>query len=129
MLDTTQNAAVVAWLERNSIMPKKAALIWALILDAMDRDGYVHVERQDLADAAGIHPREVSRIRTELIGIHALLKERRRGYPPRFRINPRVGTHLTGQERDQAKASAPELNLQVVDLAEERRVRRAGRVA
>ncbi len=123
MIDTTQNAAVHAWIARHSRYPKAAAVIWALLLDASDREGYVHIERQDLATAAGINVREVSRIRTELIDLNALLREKRPGYPPRFKVNPRISTRLAGPERETAQAAAPPLNL--IDLAEARRLRKS----
>ena len=121
MLSPDQNRAVVRWLRAHSSRPMCAAVVWAELFSAVDRDtGEILLSRDQLAALAGIAVQHVSNVMTELESIGAISRRREkvvgmRG-PGRTRyfMNPLVGTHLGGSARDQAQADAPPGPLRVL---------------
>lgn len=114
MISADQNRAVVRWLNTNSRRPMKATSLWAELFSAIDRDtGEVLLTRDQLAELVDIGADDVSAIMGELEGIDAIIRRRERVAgmrgPGRVRyfMNPVVGTHLAGGERDAAQADAP----------------------
>ena len=114
MISAAQNLAVVRWLRANSARPMCAATLWAELFTAVDMDtGEVMLTRDKLAELAGITVQHVSDIMTELEGIGAVIRRRERVAGMRgpgmvrYFMNPVVGTHLAGRERDAAQAAAP----------------------
>ncbi len=114
MISADQNRAVVRWLNASSRRPMKATSLWAELFSAVDRDtGEVLLTRDQLAELVGITVEDVSTIMGELEGIEAIIRRRERipgmRGPGRVRyfMNPVVGTHLAGAERDVAQADAP----------------------
>src|SRR5690349_12654757 len=73
--------------------------------------------RDELAADLGVTANHVSRIMSELERIGAITRLRvrvpglRGPGPVRYLMNPRVGTHLSGEARRQAQADAPRLVL------------------
>jgi hypothetical protein len=118
MLEPAQNAAVVDWLMAHSSQPMKAARVWAQCFTALRMDtGEITLTRDELAQRAGVPSDEISRIMGELESCGAIIRRREkipgmRG-PGRavYFMNSRVGTHLTGAARDQARDDAPLLRL------------------
>ncbi len=114
MISPEQNRAVVRWLLESSARPMKGADLWAVLFTAVDQDtGEIMLTRDELAEAVGDTADHVSAIMGELEGIGAIIRRREkvpgvRG-PGRVRyfMNPNVGTHLAGAERDEAQAAAP----------------------
>ena len=114
MISAEQHDAVVEWLEANSRRPMKAMRLWSLLFTAVDRDtGEVLLTRDQLAERLRMPPQDVSEVMGELEGINAIIRRRERVAgmrgPGRVRyfMNPVVGTHLAGGERDKAQAEAP----------------------
>ena len=92
----------------------KATTLWAELFSAIDRDtGEVMLTRDQIAEVVNATPEDVSAIMGELEGIGAIVRHRERVAgmrgPGRVRyfMNPVVGTHLAGGERDAAQADAP----------------------
>ena len=114
MISADQNRAVVRWLRTNSRRPMCAATLWAELFSAVDRDtGEIMLTRDQLAELTGIASQHVTNIMSELEGIGAIIKRRERVVGMRgpgmvrYFMNPVVGTHLAGRERDTAQAEAP----------------------
>ena len=114
MISAEQHDAVVEWLEANSRRPMKAMRLWSLLFTAVDRDtGEVLFTRDQLAERVRVPPQDISEVMGELEGIDAIIRRRERVAgmrgPGRVRyfMNPVVGTHLAGGERDAAQAGAP----------------------
>lgn len=114
MISAEQHDAVVEWLEANSRRPMKAMRLWSLLFTCVDRDtGEVLLTRDQLAERLRMPSQDVSEIMSELEGINAIIRRRERVAgmrgPGRVRyfMNPVVGTHLAGGERDTAQAEAP----------------------
>ncbi len=114
MISAEQNRAVVRWLKANSRRPMQAMDLWSLLFTRVDRDtGEVLLTRDQLAELVGDTADNVSAIMGELEGIDAIIRRRERVAgmrgPGRVRyfMNPVVGTHLAGGERDAAQADAP----------------------
>ena len=120
MMGPKENRAVVAWLRQNSKRPMAAMETWAELFTALRFDtGEIALTRAEIAERVGIHPRHVSRIMTELEGIGAVSRVRE-GRRVRYFMNPNIGTHLTGKERDQAQSEARQLSLSLVGGSEHR---------
>ena len=114
MISAEQNRAVVCWLKANSRRPMQAMDLWSLLFTRVDHDtGEVLLTRDQLAELIEIRADHVSEIMGELGGIGAIIRHRERVAgmrgPGRVRyfMNPVVGTHLAGGERDAAQADAP----------------------
>ena len=120
MIGPKENQAVVAWLRQNSQRPMAAMEVWALLFTALRFDtGEIALTRAELAERVGIQPRHVSSIMTELVEIGAVSRVRE-GRRVRYFMNPNIGTHLTGKERDQAQSEARQLSLSLVGGSEHR---------
>lgn len=111
MLSPAQNRAVMKWLGANSKRPMVATQLWAeLFLHLRHDTGEIAAPREELAEAVGITPREVSEIMGELESINAISRSRvkvagmRGPGVVRYQMNSLVGTHLTGAARDKAQA-------------------------
>lgn len=114
MIGPKENEAVVAWLRQNSKRPMAAMATWAALFTALRFDtGEIALTRAELAERVGIHPRHVSRIMTELVEIGAVSRVRE-GRQVRYFMNPNIGTHLSGKERDEAQGDAAQLSLELV---------------
>ena len=114
MIGPKENQAVVAWLRQNSKRPMAAMATWAELFTALRFDtGEIALTRAELAERVGIHPRHVSSIMTELVEIGAVSRVRE-GRQVRYFMNPNIGTHLTGKERDKAQGDAAQLSLHLV---------------
>jgi hypothetical protein len=118
MLSPVDNDRVVEWLSENSSRAPSAMRLWSKLFVHLCWDtGEIVQTREELADAVGIAPRDVSRIMTELEGIGAIIRRRekiaglRGPGPVRYFMSPRIGTHLTGKARDMAQDEAPLLKL------------------
>ena len=111
MLSPAQNAAVVTWLRRNSGRPGVAVQLWAELLTGLRIDtGEVLITRKELAERVEAAPNAVTDILTELEGIGAISRQRKRvkgmrgpGQVSVF-VNPNVATRLVGTARDKAQA-------------------------
>ena len=120
MIGPKENEAVVAWLRENSKRPMAAMATWALLFTALRFDtGEIALTRAEIAERVGIHPRNVSSIMTELVEIGAVSRVRE-GRGVRHFMNPNVGTHLTGKERDKAQSDAAQMSLSLVGGSEPR---------
>jgi CRP-like cAMP-binding protein len=118
MLAPEQNAAVVRWLRQRSRYPTLAPAVWAELFTALRHDtGEIMLSRDQLAEAIGTDPDNVTRIMRELEAIGAIIirRERVAGIrgPARavYFMNPHVATNLSGKARDKAQAEAPPLRL------------------
>jgi len=107
MLGPKENAAVVRWISENSKRPHKGHLLWATLLEHLRMDtGEITATRQELADRIGVHPRELSKLMTELASINAIERQKQ-GRNVRYFLNPSIATHLPGaQARAQARQEA-----------------------
>ena len=118
MIGPKENEAVVAWLRQNSKRPMAAMAVWAALFTALRFDtGEIALTRAEIAERVDIHPREVSKIMTELVEIGAVSRVHE-GRRVRYFMNPSIGTHLTGKERDQAQSEARQLSLSLVGGSE-----------
>jgi CRP-like cAMP-binding protein len=120
MMSPEDNAKVVAWLAENSSLPMLAMRLWSVLFLHLRRDtGEIMQTRDELADAVGTSPDDVSRIMGELERIGAISRKRtkiagmRGPGMARYFMNPKIGTHLTGAAGDKAQADAP--LLQIID--------------
>jgi hypothetical protein len=118
MLSPAQNRAVMGWLRSHSCQPMVAMLLWAEMFMHLEMDtGHISATRQELADAIGANPRDVSRIVTELVSIGAVTRWRektpgiRGDGALRLAMNPHVATHLPGAARDAAQKAHKPLTL------------------
>lgn len=111
MLSAEQNRAVVGWLRRYSASPLVALELWAVCFEHQRRGtNEIRATRQELADAVGTNPAEVSRIMGELVSIGAITRSYE-GRRVSYRMNAAVSTKLTGRVRDRAQAASPPLSL------------------
>jgi len=112
MLSADQNAAVIDWLDANSVRPRIAVRLWAHMLRALRVDtGEVMLSRSDLAERLGVAADDVSRVISELEGINAVRRERN-GRGVRYFLSPLVATHLPSPAlREAARAGAGALRL------------------
>jgi hypothetical protein len=68
MLSPAQNAAVVNYLAKNSSRPLVAVRLWALCFEYLDMQaGEIMLRRDEIADAVGKQPKNVSTIIGELV--------------------------------------------------------------
>jgi hypothetical protein len=118
MLSPDQNAAVVNYLANNSTRPIIAMRLWALCFRYLDMDtGEIMLTRDQFATSLSQEPDTISRIMSELVRFGAISRRRERiagmrgQGAVRFFMNPRVATHLSGAERDEAQTAAPLLRL------------------
>lgn len=118
LVDPETNRLVTRWLTTHSAKPMVAVVLWATMLSAMRFDtGEVAMTRDELAEAVGTSPTEVSRIMTELEDIGAVSRKRQKVAGMRgpgvvrYFVSPRIATHQTGAARDKAQATAPQLRL------------------
>jgi hypothetical protein len=118
MLSPSQNRIVVDYLADHSARPLVAVRLWALLFDNLRTDtGEVMLNRGEIAEKLGQHPDKVSEMMSELEAFGAIIRRRQRvaGMKGpgmvRYFMNPRVATHLSGQDRDKAQADAPLLRL------------------
>jgi hypothetical protein len=118
MMSPADNAKVVTWLAKNSALPMVAVQLWATLFLHLDRQtGEIMQGRDELADAVGTSPRDVSRIMTELETIGAISRQRVKVAGMRgpgvvhYFMSPRVGTHLGGKAREVAQQEAPLLHI------------------
>lgn len=114
MISAEQNDAVVNYLAEHSARPLIALKLWSLCFKHLDRDtGEIVLTRDHIAELLGVTADHVSGIMGELVKAEAIITRRERVNgtrgPGRVRyfMNPLVGTHLTGGERDAAQAAAP----------------------
>ena len=92
--------------------------LWALCFKHLRTDtGEILLTREEIAEKLGQEPKRVSELMTELESFGAIIRKRMRvggmkgpGMVHYF-MNPRVATHLSGQERDKAQSDAPLLRL------------------
>ena len=124
MLSPAQNHAVLSWLLEHSRRPRKAVELWALLFVHLRRDtGEIALTRDELAEAIGVTPENLSRLMHELASIGAVIVHREKVAGMRGRgravylMNPNVATNLTGAARDKAQAEAPPLKLRLVEPA------------
>jgi hypothetical protein len=110
MISAEQFDRVHDWLLENSKRPVVAVRLWSKLFRNMARSGYVAATREELAEAVGIRPAEVSAVMSELESINAISRARMKVPGMRgpgtvhYRVNSHVGTHLTGAARDKAQA-------------------------
>ena len=120
MMGPKENRAVVAWLRENSKRPMAAMAVWAELFTALRFDtGEIALTRAEIAERVGINPRNVSSIMTELVEIGAVSRVRE-GRQVRYFMNPNIGTHLTGKERDKAQSDARQMSLSLVGGSQSR---------
>ena len=113
MVTTSQNLAVVRWIEENSTRPRKANLLWALIFDHVHPStGEIMLSRDDLAERIGDLPRNVSTLMGEFASINAV-ERRKKGREVKYYLNPHIATHLPGAAAREAarEAAGPLLTL------------------
>ncbi len=78
MIRPAHQAAVVTWLETNSICPLEAMRLWAMLLEHLyPRTGQIMLTCDQIAEKIGIRPTEVSEIMSGLVGCRAVFTERR----------------------------------------------------
>lgn len=118
MLSPSQNAAVVNYLIGQSSRPMVAVRLWALCFEHLRQDtGEITLRRDEMADQLGETAANVSRVMSELEHFGAISRRRVKVGGLKgpgmviYSMNPRVGTHLAGKERDDAQAAAPQLRL------------------
>lgn len=118
MLSPAQNEAVVAWLLDHSSRPKKAVRLWAVLFRHLNnKTGEIALTREEMAEAIGENPGNISAIMGELEGIGAIIRRRERVSGMRgpgmvrYFMNPNVATHLPGKAREKAQAAAPKLRV------------------
>jgi len=113
MLSPEQNGIVVRYLADHSERPMVALKLWALCFEHLRTDtGEIMLNREEIAEKLKQEPMTISRIMTELVEIGAIIRKRQKvggmkgpGMVHYF-MNPRVATHLSGKERDEAQATA-----------------------
>ena len=118
MLSPSQNRIVVDYLADHSARPLVAMKLWALCFDHLRTDtGEILLTREEIAEKLGQRVQEISELMSELEAFGAIIRRRQRvaglkgpGMVHYF-MNPRVATHLSGQDRDKAQSNAPLLQL------------------
>jgi hypothetical protein len=116
MLSPEQNATVVEHLITHSERPLLAVRLWALCFKHLRTDtGEILLSREEIADKMGQPAKHISSLMSELEKCGAIIRHREkvagmkgRGLV-RYFMNPRVATHLSGAERDNAQDGAPPL--------------------
>lgn len=102
MISPAQNAAVVAWISKNSKRPQQAMVLWAQLFNHLRMDtGEIMLARQELADRLGIEPKNLSTIMTELASINAVRREKT-GRAVRYFMNSNIATHLPSAKAREA---------------------------
>lgn len=116
MLSPSQNAEVVRYLADHSKRPMIALKLWALCFEHLRTDtGEIMLTRDEIAEKVRERPDNISEIMTELVEFGAIIRKRERIAGMRgpgrahYFMNPRVATHLSGKERDEAQKQAPPL--------------------
>lgn len=124
MLSPSQNRIVVDYLADHSARPLVALRLWALCFDHLRTDtGEILLSRDEVAKKLDQAPRTISEMMTELESFGAIIRRRERVAGMKgpgmvhYYMNPRVATHLSGQERDKAQSEAPLLVLMEGGLA------------
>ena len=114
MLSPAQNNAVVQHLVEQSGRPLVAVRLWAMCFEHLrDDTGEILLSRDQIAEALRELPNNVSAIMGELETCGAIIRRREKVAGMRgpglvrYFMNPRVATHLSGAERDQAQEAAP----------------------
>src|SRR5215207_9233064 len=111
MVEPHLHDQVVGHLTEHSRRPLKAVRLWSKLFTVLPPDSNeVLLSREELGQAVGIRPAEVSAIMGELEAIGAIYK-RREGRGVRYFVHPSLGTHLAGAARDRAQAEAPRLRV------------------
>lgn len=117
-VNSEQYRGVVRWLRHNSRSPLIAMELWAELFQHLRFDTQeIAATREELAQAVGTSPGEVSRLMGELEGIGAISKKRERIAGMRgpgrvcYFLNPLVGTHLSGSLRDKAQEAVAAPNV------------------
>jgi predicted transcriptional regulator len=116
MLSPEQNAIVVDYLADHSERPMVALKLWALCFKHLRTDtGEIMLNREEIAEKLGQEPKRISELMTELVEFGAIIRKRMKiggmkgpGMVHYF-MNPRVATHMSGKERDEAQEQAPSL--------------------
>ena len=116
MLSPEQNGIVVRYLADHSERPMIALKLWALCFEHLRTDtGEIMLNREEIAEKLGQRVQEISEIMTELVEFGAIIRKRQKvggmkgpGMVHYF-MNPRVATHLSGKQRDEAQEQAPPL--------------------
>jgi CRP-like cAMP-binding protein len=111
MVEPHLHDQVVGHLTEHSRRPLKAVRLWSKLFTVLPPDSNeVLLSREELGQAVGIRPAEVSAIMGELEAIGAIYK-RREGRGVRYFVHPSLGTHLAGAARDRAQAEVPRLRV------------------
>jgi len=116
MLSPEQNAIVVDYLAQHSKRPLVAMRLWALCFKHLRTDtGEILLTREEIADKLSQRAPEISEMMSELVDFGAIIRKRQKvggmkgpGMVHYF-MNPRVATHLSGKERDEAQGQSPPL--------------------
>jgi hypothetical protein len=116
MLSPEQNAIVVDYLAQHSKRPLVAMRLWALCFKHLRTDtGEILLTREEIAEKLNQRAPEISEMMSELVDFGAIIRRRQKvggmkgpGMVHYF-MNPRVATHLSGKERDEAQEQAPPL--------------------
>lgn len=122
MLYPSQNRLVVQHLSKHSKRPHVALTLWAWLFEFVRmEDGEILITREGLTERVGASSRSVDAVLGELVEFGALIRLRepepgKRGRGTvRYFMNPNVGTHLKGGERESAQAAAPALRIVSLD--------------
>lgn len=133
MLNPSQNRAVVDFLLDHSKRPRVAGKLWALCFENLQIDtGEIMLSRQQIAEALKAALPTVSTVMSELVAFGAITRTREKvtGVKGmgnvRYFMNPRVGTCLSGRERDDAQDAAPALLAPEPAIKVSKTARRAG---
>jgi len=111
MIEPEQNFAVIDWIMKESKRKKEAVRLWALLFQNVHREtGQIMLSRQEMAKQLEIAHNYVSNIMSELESINAIIKQKE-GRGVTYYMNPNVGTHLSQEDRDKARAKAPALKV------------------
>lgn len=118
MLSPEQNDIVVNYLIDHSKRPLIAVKLWSLCFKHLRTDtGEILLRREEIADRLKQRSNEVSALMSELIEFGAITRkvDRVPGMKGqglvRYFMNPKVATHLSGKEREEAQDAAPLLKL------------------
>lgn len=115
MISPQQNKQVYRWLRKNSKRPIAATDLWMEVFTVLRIDtGEICLTRSEIAEKIGVLPRDVSSIMTELEGINAITRKRF-GRGVRYYMNPNIGTHQTGVDRDKSQEQTGQLNLKIIE--------------
>lgn len=96
-------AAVDQWIDESAKRKRDTRRIWRLIIQHVDRrDGRIRLSRQEIAEATGILPKNVSTCMTDLAST-GTIKRVETGRTVVWMLNPHVGTKLGRVEGHQAR--------------------------